>query len=113
MNTVSTFMSALVSYSVVSLVDSVVCESIDWRNEVIIAQSVFLCLTRPVFSQEMDIFNVIVRNKSTKPYHYLDSYRLIGNVVKMSTTFYLSFKHFGVIRVSYKSGDNRKLRWIC
>ena len=64
------------------------------------AQSVFLCLTRPVFSQEMDNFNVIVRYKSTKPYHYLDSYRLISTVVKMSTG-YLSFKHFGVIRVSY------------
>ena len=54
-------------------------------------QSVFLCLTRPVFSQEMDIFIVVVRNKSTKPYHYLDSYRVISTVVKMSTPFYLSF----------------------
>ena len=55
------------------------------------AQSVFLCLTRPVFSQEREIFNVIVRNKSIKPYHYLDSYRVISTIVKMSTTFYLSF----------------------
>ena len=56
------------------------------------AQSVFLCLTRPVFFfREMDIFFVIVRNKITKPYHYLDSYRLLSTVVKMSTTFYLSF----------------------
>ena len=55
------------------------------------AQSVFLCLTRPVFFREMDIFIVIVRNKITKPYHYLDSYRLLSTVVKMSTTFYLSF----------------------
>ena len=45
------------------------------------AQSVFLCLTRPVFSQEREIFNVIVRNKSIKPYHYLDSYRVISTVV--------------------------------
>lgn len=55
------------------------------------AQSVFLCPTRPVFSQEKGIFNVFVRNKSAKHYHYLDSYRLISTVVKMSTTFYLSF----------------------
>lgn len=57
-------------------------------------QSVFLCLTRPVFSQEMDIFIVVVRNKSTKSYHYLDSYRVISTVVKMSTPFYLSFFTF-------------------